>query len=159
MFDWPKWSKKTDEAREKSKLDAELREVELHLKTMGYDLQIHGVRLAILELASGYNAVETASHIALTTLARDVSEAIPNLLKLMPLLSHGNWLLKVLKEYKDNSRMHPTQWQNDSTAVLRIITVDNQQQAWLREILADPLAGKERIAVSRLDYAKMLRDP
>ncbi|ERP67399.1 hypothetical protein VCHC36A1_3711 [Vibrio cholerae HC-36A1] len=48
--------------------------------------------------------------------------------------------------------MNPTQWENDSTAVYRIITIDNQQLEWVENILNDPVAGKERLATSRIEY-------
>lgn len=125
--------------------------VEVHLKKMGYELTPYGVGLALIELKSGYNAVETASHISLTTLARDLREAGTNIKKLASLLPQTMHLLAVLKEYKDQGMMHPTQWQNDATAIWHVSAVDEHQEEWIDRILSDPIAGKERLATSRID--------
>lgn len=156
MFEWLKRSQQSGEPSEEQKWSAELRHVEFHLEMMGYNLLPTGAAVSLAELVSGYNAVETASHIAHTTLARDVSEAGSDITILAALHAHGRLLLDVLKEYKDDGRMHPTQRQNDSLAVYRLVTIDDQQQKWIRDILADPIAGKERIAVSRLDYSNLI---
>jgi hypothetical protein len=42
---------------------------------MGYDLTAYGTAVAVLEVQSGYSVVETASHIALTTMALDIKSA------------------------------------------------------------------------------------
>lgn len=125
--------------------------VEVHLKKMGYELTPYGVGLAFLELESGYNAVETASHISLTTLARDVREAGTNIKELVSFLPHSMHLLAILKDYKDQGMMHPTQWQNDATAIWHVSTVDERQAEWIDRILSDPIAGKERLATRRND--------
>jgi hypothetical protein len=93
---------------------------------------------------------QVASHLAYVTLALDVREARNDFLKLMGYVSHGMALIKVLKEYKNARAMHPTQWQNDAHAIIGIITVDGQQEAWLARVLSDPVAGKERLATSRV---------
>lgn len=126
--------------------------VELHLRQMGYDLLPYGAAVAQLELESGYNAVETASHIALTALALDVKEAGKNIIKLAAFVPHGMALLEVLKNYKDKGQMNPTQWANDAKAVFQVIQVDKNQIEWIDKILNDPIAGKERLAVSRINY-------
>jgi hypothetical protein len=126
--------------------------VEVHLNNMGYDLTPYGAGVALLELESGYNAVETASHISLTTLALDVKDAGTNIEKLMRFMPHAMALLEVLKSYKDKGMMHPTQWQNDTNAIWRVSTVDEHQEEWIEKVLSDPIAGKERLATSRVDY-------
>lgn len=131
----------------------DLNAVEEHLEIMGYDLLPYGFAVAQAEMVSGYNAVETASHIAFTTMALDVKEARDNILSLMAFLPHGQGLLEVLKEYKDKQMMNPTQWANDARAIQHIITVDEHQAEWIENILSDPIAGKERLAKSRIKYA------
>jgi len=123
-----------------------------HLRVMGYDLTPYGAGVALLEIQSGYNEVETASHIALTTMALDIRGAGKSAKKLISFFLHGHSLLKVLKNYKDQNMMHPAQWQNDSNAVFRLSTIDENQEEWLEKILSDPIAGKERLATSRIDY-------
>lgn len=34
----------------------------------------------------------------------------------------------------------------------RVSTVDEYQQEWIEKVLSDPVAGKERLATSRVDY-------
>ncbi|EEW08870.1 hypothetical protein VMD_36370 [Vibrio mimicus VM573] len=119
---------------------------------MGYDILPYGVVVAKAELASGYRPAEVASHIAFTTMARDIHEAGDDFLKINAIYPHGMALLEVLKSCKDDKLMNPTQWENDATAVYRIITIDDQQLEWIGNILNDPIAGKERLASSRIEY-------
>jgi hypothetical protein len=130
--------------------DAALGEVLKHLRIMGYDPTPYGIGVALLSLQSGYNRVEIASHLAHVTLARDVREALGDFVKLISYHTHGMALLEVLKQYKDARAMHPTQWQNDARAIMGIITIDTEQEAWLSKVLSDPVAGKERVATSRV---------
>ena len=119
---------------------------------MGYDLTPYGAGVALLELESGYNAVETASHLSLTTLALDVREAGSDVGKLTRFLPHAMALLEVLKSYKDKGMMNPTQWQNDANAIYRVSTVDERQEEWIEKVLSDPIAGKERVATNRIGH-------
>jgi hypothetical protein len=125
--------------------------VEVHLRKMGYESTLYGAGLALFEMESGYNAVETASHIALTTLARDVREAGTNIIKLVSFLPQAMHLLAVLKDYKDQGMMHPTQWQNDANAIWHVVSVDEHQEEWIEKVLSDPIAGKKRLATKRID--------
>ncbi len=122
-----------------------------HLQVMGYDFTPYGASVALLEIQSGYNEVETASHVALTTLALDIKGAGTDIVKLASFIPHAHVLLEVLKKYKDQNMMNPTQWKNDANAVLRISSVDEHQEEWLGKILSDPIAGKERLATRRID--------
>jgi hypothetical protein len=132
--------------------DNPISRVAAYLEIMGYELTPYGAGVALLECKSGYNEVETASHIAFTTMALDIKESGNNARKLMPIFLHGHALLEVLKEYKDKGMIHPAQWQNDSLAIFRIATPDMRRNQWIEEILNDPLAGKERLAKSRINY-------
>ena len=123
-----------------------------HLRVMGYDLTHYGAVVALLEFESGYNEVETASHIAYTTMALDIREAGYDIRLLMQFVSHAWSLLEILKEYKDKKMINPTQWQNDTTAIYHISAIDSQQEEWIEKILSDPISGKERLANSRIDY-------
>ena len=53
---------------------------------------------------------------------------------------------------KEKGMMNPTQWQNDANAIARVSTVDEHQEEWIEKVLSDPIAGKERLATSRVDY-------
>ena len=132
--------------------DNPIADIEVHLRNMEYDLTPYGAGVALLELESGYNAVETASHISLTTLALDVREAGTDIEKLMRFVPHAMTLLEILKSYKEKGMMNPTQWQNDANAIARVSTVDEHQEEWIEKVLSDPIAGKERLATSRVDY-------
>lgn len=123
-----------------------------NLTIMGYDILPYGIAVAKAELASGYSPAEVASHLAFTTMARDIHEAGDDFLKITAIYPHGMALLDVLKNCKDNNLMNPAQWENDSTAVYRIITIDDQQLEWIGNILNDPIAGKKRLATSRIEY-------
>ena len=122
--------------------------VEMHLKRMGYDLLPRGFGVAWISLESGYSTAETASHIAFTTMALDVKESKDDIDKLAFLALCGKKILLLLKEFKDSGEMHPAQWQNDSNALSHIVNLDKDQLDWVNTILADPISGKERLAVS-----------
>jgi len=126
--------------------------VSKHLKVMGYDFTNYGAGVALLEVQSGYNEVKAASHIALTTMALDIKTVGTDIVKLASFVPHAHALLEVLKSYKDQNMMNPTQWQNDANAILRISSVDEHQEEWLEKVLGDPVAGKERLATSRIEY-------
>jgi hypothetical protein len=127
--------------------------VAAHLEAMGYKLTPYGVGVALLGAQSGYSEVETASHIALTTMARDIKEAGTDIAKLIAFLPHGRAILEMLKQYKDAGLMHPTQWQNDANAFYGIMMVNAHQQEWVDQVLSDLVAGKERLATRCIKYA------
>lgn len=144
---------RSDHSAPKKKADAsseDLSEISTYLRVMGYDLTNYGAGVALAERASGYSKAEVASHIAHVTLALDVKEAGSDPLRLTRLAAHGRALLDVLKSYKDDGLMHPTQWQNDSRAVIGIATVNKEQLEWIEKVLSDPIAGKCRLATSRI---------
>ncbi len=85
-------------------------------------------------------------------MALDVKQAGDNIMALMAFIPHAKALLEILKEYKDKNMMNLTLWENDARAVYYIITVDENQIEWIEKILSDPIAGKERLATSRIDY-------
>lgn len=126
--------------------------VSKYLKVMGYDLTPYGAGVALLEVQSGYSEVEAASHIALTTMALDIKTVGTDIVKLVSFVPHAHALLEVLKSYKDQNMMNPAQWQNDTNAILRISSIDEHQEEWLGKVLSDPIAGKERLAISRIKY-------
>lgn len=128
-------------------------EVGEHLKIMGYDLTGYGAAVALLEVQSGYSPVEAASHIALTTMALDIKSAEPDFERFMRFHSHAMALIEVLKEYRDKKMIRDSMWQNDAKAVYHIATIDGQQVQWIDKILSDPIAGKQRLANSRIRYA------
>jgi len=124
--------------------------VEKHLKRMGYNLLPYGFGVAWISLESGYSPAETASHIAFTTMALDVKESKDDFRKLIALVDRAKNILLLLKEFKDSGEMHPAQWQNDSNALFHIVNIDKDQLDWVNTILADPISGKERLAVSAI---------
>jgi len=125
------------------------------LQIMGYDLTPYGAGVALLQLQSGYTAVEVASHLAHTTLAQDVRKCGQDIDSLVAFLPHAKALLRILKEYKDSGAMREAQWKNDSTAVWGIVAVGPEQRAWLEQVLSDPIATKELVAHSRISYTNL----
>lgn len=134
-----------------SSLD-DLVNVENHLNEMGYDLLYYGAFVAQANLVSGYSIAEAAAHIALTTLARDIKEAGLDDDLLTSIFFHGMALLHILKEHKENNKIHPAQWKNDTDAIFNIITPSKYQLEWVEKILSDPISGKQRLAVNRKNY-------
>ena len=119
------------------------------LNEMGYELTPYGMGVVFLELNSGYSLAETASHIALSTLARDVKEAGDDVQKLMMFVPHAISILEIIKGYRDQGIMHPTQWQNDANAIWHVGNIDEHQLEWVERILSDEVIGKERVANRR----------
>jgi len=132
----------------------EIERVATHLKVMGYDLTPFGAGVAVANLMSGYNHVETASYIALITMAldiRELRESGSDIVKLASYYTHAMALLEVLKDYKDNGTMREELWKNYSNALFHASYVDENQEKWVAMILSDPVAGKQRLATSRIN--------
>lgn len=129
-----------------------------YLSEMGYQLTAYGISVAILELKSGYSEAETASHIALTTLALDVRKAGNDVIKLFSYLPQAEKLLIILKGYKEQGLMCQKLWKNDSVAIWNVVKIDKQQNEWIEKILKDPIAGKERLAYSTLNHPQASDD-
>lgn len=129
-----------------------LEAVEILLKNMRYRIEPYGAVVAVTQLYSGYKPADVASFIALMTLARDVKYGGDDVFRLLRIFEHGMLALEQMKWMKDNALMHPTQWQNDSTAIMGIITVDAEQIKWTETVLSDPIGGKDRLAWSLLEY-------
>lgn len=122
------------------------------LRIMGYDLLPYGAGVALLELQSGYLPVEVASHLAHTTLARDMKERDGDVVGMLAALPHAQQLLRILKEYKDSGAIREAQWKNDSAAVWGVVAIGPAQKSWIDQILSDPVAAKQPVARSRIDY-------
>jgi hypothetical protein len=128
-----------------------LSDVTAHLKNLAYDLTPYGASVASLELQSGYSPAEVASHLALITMALDIKN-VGLSTQLLWFVPHARALLDVLKSYRDKGLMREAIWKNDATAVYGISMVDNKQVQWIDKVLSDPIAGKERLANSRINY-------
>lgn len=132
--------------------DNQIFAVSAHLKYMGYDPTPYGSGVSLYIHRSGYNEVETAAYIALTTMALDIKEAGHSSIIGIHIFFHARTLLEILKDYKEKGMIHPTEWQGLSTAFFRLATPDAQQNEWVERILSDPVTGKERLARSRINY-------
>ena len=114
----------------------------------------YGTEVALVEIKSGHNEVETASRIAFTTLALDIHDAGDNAAKIMKYWQHAIGLLHLLKAYKDKGMITNEQWKSNSTIVHRISTMDPEQEKWLALVLSHPVLGIARLATSTFDYSK-----
>lgn len=121
-------------------------DVKCCLKVMGYDLLNDGIGIAALSIASGYNAVETASYIAIASLAEDIKRSKSNMEDLLKQMIHGAMLIEVLNDYKDKRLIHPSQWQNDVNALRGLATLDEQQLEWVKIILDDEMIAGKKLA-------------
>ena len=127
-----------------------LNQISAYLDDMGYEITVYGMAVALLELESGYSAAEAASHIVLSTLARDVKEAGYDFETLAMFYPHAISILKIIQNYREQGIMHPTQWQNDANAIWRVINIDEHQLEWVERILSDDVIGKKRVANRRI---------
>jgi hypothetical protein len=134
---------------------AELGKVDKILVQLGYDITPHGVGVALLSLESGYSAAETASHLALVTLARDCNST-NDIMILTALFEHAMATIKILSGYNSAGQFRDSEYKNDATAILKVATVDKDQKGWIDRVLSDPLIQKDRVATSRINYQEML---
>ena len=91
-----------------------------HLRMMGYDINDEGSGIAIRLMRSGYNEVESASYIAMVTMALDIENAGKDMELLMSFVPHAHALLDLLKKYRDENKMNEDVWKNNSKAIFKI---------------------------------------
>lgn len=133
----------------------DLTRVEDSLKQLGYDITPYGVGVALLSLESGYNNVETASHLALATLARDAKEAGHDIVKLIALVPHARAMVDILSKCKEAGLMREELFKNDARAMLKVVIVDKDQPVWIERVLSDQIVSQDRVAFSRINYSEM----
>ena len=129
-----------------------LPEVEKFLIDLGYDLTPYGAAVALAEVVSGYSCLETASHLALTTLALDAQEAGLDIQIHLKLATHGRAIIDVLNRLRASNPMREMQFKNDVRAIMGVSIVDKGQRNWIEKVLSDPISGKERLAHSRINW-------
>jgi len=96
-----------------------------HLKMMGYDMNDEGgAVVAIRLMKSGYNEVESASYIAMVTMALDIKITGKDIELLMSFAPHVQALLALLKKYRDEDKMSEVRWKNDSNAIFKIFYLE-----------------------------------
>lgn len=130
---------------------ADLDRVQDALIKLGYNISHYGVGVALLSLESGYSHCETASHLALATLARDAKDAGFDITKLIALVPHARAMIDVLTEYKNAGLMRDELFKNDARAILGVVIVEKGQPEWISRVLSDPVIAKERVATSRIN--------
>jgi hypothetical protein len=134
---------------------ADLDNVEKILIQLGYDISPYGVGVALLGLESDYSAAETASHLALVTLAQDCSST-SDISILLALFTHSMAMIKILSEYRTAGQIRNELYDNDVTAMAKVAYVDEHQIGWIKKVLSDPLIQNDRVAKTRINYEKML---
>ena len=127
-------------------MDRRIEKIKYYLKRMGYELTHYGNETALAELFSDYNEAETASHIALATMALDIKETELSVSKLMSFVPQVGVVLKILKYFKIKGMMRPALFKKDSNAFGQICTINEHQEGWINKVLGDPISGKERLA-------------
>ena len=80
----------------------------------------------------------------------DVREVGDDITKLAVLALHGKAIVDVLYETEFQKQMNPGQWQSDVNAFGKISIPSESQMDWVEKVLSDPLAGKSRLANSRI---------
>lgn len=120
--------------------------VEQIAQYLGLRLTPYGAGVALLSVQSGYSSAETASHLAVVTLARDVQESGENLDAILRFSSLGMEILKWMKALKDKNAVREEIWRNDATAVGKIMIPSAETLPWIDKVLSDPVDGAERLA-------------
>lgn len=143
----------TGEDSEKFESTSEdVKQVEDCLKKLGFDITVYGISVALLNLESGYNHCETASYLALATLAMDVKVAGTDIIKLIALLPHARAMIDILTSFKNAGQMREELFANDARAILGVTIVGKDQSSWLSKVLSDTVIAQERVATSRISY-------
>jgi hypothetical protein len=137
------------------KNDADLDFATRILVQLGYDITPYGVGVASLSLVSGYSAAETASHLALVTLAHDCNSTT-DISIFVAQFEHSMAMIKILAEYRDAGQIRPELYNNDVTAIVKIAYVDEHTIGWIEKVLSDPVIQKNRVAISRINYQEMV---
>jgi len=123
------------------------------LKILGFDLLPYGVGVAVASHLSGYSPHESASLIASTTLALEIQNANNDIIALMMIAVHALEVTRRLAAFAKQGLMREEIFENDRIALLGLIATDADQKSWVDRLLSDPVAGKERLAKSRIKYS------
>lgn len=121
---------------------------------LGYTPTQYGVGVLLLSLTSGYSPVESASQIALATMATDIKDAGTDILRLMGFMPHTRAIIDILHEYTDRGLMRQSLSENDMRAYMGIAVVRAGQQEWIARVLSDEVLSNERLATSKVDYSR-----
>jgi hypothetical protein len=141
------------EASDQSKINrsGELNKVISSLGQLGYRISAYGVGVAILSLESGHSPCETASHMALVTLARDARDAGLDIAQLAILVPRATSMISVLIEFKNAGLIRESLFKNDARAILGVVMVDEHQEDWISLVLSDPILAGRRVATFCID--------
>ncbi len=129
-----------------------MEKMEHYLLQLGYKPTIYGIGVAAASEFSGYSPAEAASYLALITMAQDIKASCNSPIKMVAFLPHVEVILHCLKNWKNKGLMHPTQWQNDSNAFIKIVIASESQEKWLDMVLSDTVATKETVAKSIYEH-------
>ena len=141
-----------EQSEEPDETISSITQVQGLLKELGYDVTPYGASVALVSAGSGYSPAETASYLALASLALDAKEAENDVIKSMELLTHARSMVSVLVQYGDRGLMRQELCQNDGRAMIGVAMIDKEQLSWIEKVFSDPVVSKERVAKSRIDY-------
>ena len=130
----------------------DLQKVETYLFELGFDITNFGSAVSLLSLESGYSHCETASCLAVATLALDISEAGKGLSKWMAFVPHGRAMIHKLKNFKDTGLMSQENFETDVKAIVGVTVVSRTQLRWISQVLNDPIMANRRVAISRIKH-------
>jgi hypothetical protein len=84
---------------------SDITQVQEVLKELGYDMTPYGAGVALVSAGSGYSHAETASYLALATLALDAKEGENDVIKTMQLLSHARAMVSRAVQFSLRQRV------------------------------------------------------
>lgn len=127
-------------------------EVDDKMLELGFILSKYGTAVALLSRQSGYSAAETASHLALATIARDIREEPNNLDMTLAIANQAREMLQVLKRFVEDGDMRANFFKNDGLALVKIATPGPEQHEWLNRVLSDEIVARDRVASHEINY-------
>lgn len=133
-----------------------LARVEAALYRLGYKINFYGIGITRFSFVSGYSPCETASHLALSTLALDIKEGFPDIRKMMRPVPNASAMFHILVDFKNAGLMREELVENDARAIFHVITPGKHQLTWISQVLSDPLIAQNRVANLRNDFSKSL---
>lgn len=134
---------------------ADMDQVIAALNKLGYNITTYGVGVARLSLESEYRPCQTASYLALVTLARDAQEAGRDIIKQTALLPHARKMIDILSQFKNDALIREEWFKNDTRAIYGVTIVEKGRAEWISRVLSDPVIAQNRVATSRNNYGAM----
>lgn len=125
-----------------------IEQLKIHLKKMAYEPTDYGLELAEQQLTENKDPLSLAIQIAYSTMAYDLSQTGAAATALLRFRPQAADILNLLQEYKNHDLLGETEWHEAQEIIIAISAINEQQEAMVKQVLSDPLFGRQRLARS-----------